>query len=271
MPHSWNEELLILTKTYPNPSSKYRETTCVAAVNHENKLRRLFPVPFRLLDGSQKFNKWEWVKSVLHKASDDHRPESHQLHIDTLKRIGRKVTTENAWANRIRVIQGHLVESIEELERRRQASGETLGFVGPVEILSLDIRASKNPEWTDADIKILTQESLFDSEDVHKLKLLKKLPHEFRYTYRLHTDNVHAESQHLITDWEAGALYWNCLNSGCDDWEIPFRERLMYDFSRKDLYFMMGTVHRFPDTWLIVGLYYPPKYDPERETQEDLF
>lgn len=26
------EELLILTKTYPTPSTKYRETTCVAAV-----------------------------------------------------------------------------------------------------------------------------------------------------------------------------------------------------------------------------------------------
>lgn len=49
-----NEELLILTKTYPSPSSKYRETTCVAAINRQGEMRRLFPVPFRLLEGGAK-------------------------------------------------------------------------------------------------------------------------------------------------------------------------------------------------------------------------
>ena len=51
------EELLILTKTYPSPSAQYRETTCVAAVNREGKLRRLFPVPYRLLDGESQFKR----------------------------------------------------------------------------------------------------------------------------------------------------------------------------------------------------------------------
>jgi hypothetical protein len=27
----------------------------------------------------------------------------------------------------------------------------------------------------------------------------------------------------------------------------------------KDLSFLMGTIHRFPDQWLIVSLIYPPK------------
>ena len=40
------EELLILTKTYPSPSTTYRETTCVAAINNKGALRRLFPVPW---------------------------------------------------------------------------------------------------------------------------------------------------------------------------------------------------------------------------------
>jgi hypothetical protein len=55
------EELLILTKTYPSPSATYRETTCVAAINNAGKLRRLFPVPYRLLEGDAQFKKWEWM------------------------------------------------------------------------------------------------------------------------------------------------------------------------------------------------------------------
>lgn len=261
MPHTWNEDLLILTKTYPNPSSKYSETTCVAAINKEGNLRRLYPVPFRLLDGSQKFEKWEWITSDLHKATDDHRPESHQLHIDTLKRTGRKVTTADYWKNRIHVIAKNLVPGFVNLEDRRQATGETLGFIGPVEIVDLEITEADKPDWTEEDVKKLTQESLFDDELKKNLKPLKKLPHEFRYVYRV--GNSPTEYKHMVTDWEAGALYWNCVRSHGNEWKTPFIEKLVHEFSTKDLYFLMGTVHRFPSTWLIVGLYYPPKSNGE--------
>ena len=55
------EDLLILMKTYLSPSSQYRETTCVAAVNSQGDMRRLFPVPYRLLTGDAQFKKWEWI------------------------------------------------------------------------------------------------------------------------------------------------------------------------------------------------------------------
>ncbi|MGR9449202.1 hypothetical protein [Rhizobium leguminosarum] len=41
--------ILILCKTYPSPSGKYAETTCVAGMDERGKLVRLFPVPFRLI------------------------------------------------------------------------------------------------------------------------------------------------------------------------------------------------------------------------------
>lgn len=40
------EELLILTKTYPLPSAKYRETACVAALTRAGEMRRLYPRAF---------------------------------------------------------------------------------------------------------------------------------------------------------------------------------------------------------------------------------
>lgn len=50
---TYAEELLILTKTYPEPSSRHRETTYVAALNRRGELRRIFFVPFRFLNGTQ--------------------------------------------------------------------------------------------------------------------------------------------------------------------------------------------------------------------------
>lgn len=94
-PHS--ERLLILTKTYPAPSANHREISCVAAVNDRGKFRRLYPVPFRLLEGDQKFKKWEWIEAKVQRANDDQRPESHRIFVDTIRREDEVLGTDNNW------------------------------------------------------------------------------------------------------------------------------------------------------------------------------
>ncbi|MGY0201335.1 hypothetical protein [Leptothrix sp. BB-3] len=45
-----SQRILILCKTYPSPSARYVETSCVAGMSEDGRLIRLFPVPFRLVD-----------------------------------------------------------------------------------------------------------------------------------------------------------------------------------------------------------------------------
>ena len=71
------------------------------------------------------------------------------------------------------------------------------------------------------------------------------------------------ERRHKIVDWEAGALFWNVRRSHGEGWEKPFRAKLGEQLPDYDLMFLMGTIHRFPDQWLIVSLIYPPKLQPE--------
>jgi hypothetical protein len=71
------EKILILAKTYPSPSAQYVETSCVAGVNSNGEMRRLFPVPFRMIEHGQQFSKWQWIDVRVEKASKDHRRESH--------------------------------------------------------------------------------------------------------------------------------------------------------------------------------------------------
>lgn len=49
--------ILILCKTYPSPSAKHVETSCVAGLDEAGHLVRLFPVPFRLIKDAQQFQK----------------------------------------------------------------------------------------------------------------------------------------------------------------------------------------------------------------------
>src|ERR1041384_1140298 len=158
------EELLILTKTYPSPSASQRETTCVAAVNNSGELRRLFPVPFRLLEGEKRFQKWEFIRARVSIPNKDHRPESRRIDTDSIQRPGKSVAVKHGdWSQRLKWIEPHVIPSFSALEARRQATGQTLGFLRPDRIVKLEITRVKDPDWTEADKAKLSQDGLFDS------------------------------------------------------------------------------------------------------------
>ena len=255
------ERVLILTKTYPSPSSQYRETTCVASVNEAGELRRIFPVPFRLLEGSYRFKKWEWIDAKLTATSKDRRPESRRIDVDSITRSDRVIGTENEWSKRLKWVEPHILPSFDALEKRRQETGETLGILCPSRILSLEIKPVEQADWTPADWEKLTRDGLFDTAAVKARPPLRKLPFDFYYHYEIETASGVEVHRHKLTDWEVGALYWNCY--GKPNCEELVRQKLEIEFSAKRLMFLMGTVHRFPDQWLIVGLIYPPKPQPK--------
>ena len=263
------EELLILTKTYPSPSTKHRETTCVAVISSKGKMRRLFPVPFRLLEGRVQFKKWEWIKARITHAAGDQRPESRRIDADSIVRSGKIIEIKRGnWRERLVWLEPHIVPTFTALEARRQATGETLGFIRPSRILELKIAPVKDPDWTEADRLKLSQDGLFDAPEVKSRPPLRKLPFDFHYRYECAAPSGVEQQTHKLVDWEVGALYWNCVRDhGPKGWEAKFRQRLETEFSQKDLLLMMGTIHRFPDQWLIVGLVYPPKRPPIRDTQ----
>lgn len=266
MPAPVREELLILTKTYPFPSAKYRETSCVAALNQDGQLRRLYPIPFRLLDDNQQFRRWEWITAVTSTPKGDNRPESRRLDLDNMTLTGHRVGTGAAWAERRRLLEPHILLSPDALETRRQATGATLGFVRLSRILSLDIERSSS-DWTEKEKLILQQQGFFDSTATQNRPLLRKIPFDFYYRYECNTPAGMATHRHKLVDWEVGALFWNCQRRYGANWETHFRQKLETEFASKDLLLFLGTIHRFPDKWLIIGLVYPPRSSPPGATQ----
>ncbi len=75
--------ILILCKTYPSPSTAHTETSCIAGIEENGNPIRLYPVPFRLIEGSAQFKKWQWITAKVEKARKDHRPESNIIGVDT--------------------------------------------------------------------------------------------------------------------------------------------------------------------------------------------
>lgn len=241
------------------PSTKHREVSCIAGLTEDGQLRRIFPVPFRLLEGQSQFKKWQWISAKMRKAPGDNRPESYQVDFDSIRDAGGVIDTKKEWHERRAWYEPHIVADFESLEVRRQATGETFGVIRPTRLLGLDITPEKATEWTEDEKFKLMEERLFDSEEIKGRFPLEKLPFAFHYRYECDGPNGTTTYRHKITDWEIGQLYRNCVRLYGDEWQAKVRAKLEDEFAQKDLAFLMGTVHRFPDQWLIVGLFYPKR------------
>ncbi len=261
------ERMLILAKTYPTPSKGYVETTCVAAVSEGGELRRVFPVPFRLLPDEKHFTKWQWITADFRLPNDDKRPESRRIDVDTLA-VGQQVPTGRTWAERMRWIEPHILPCFADLEARRQATGETLGFLRPSRLVGLEITPlpAAERDWNEKEranlSRDLEQDDLFTATGEtgkQRRAMLEKLPFHVHYRYEIDTPSGVEQKKHLVTDWEAGALYRNCLQSHGENWQEPFRAKLETWMAGRNLVFLLGTQHRFPSQWLIISLIFPPQ------------
>ncbi len=58
-------KVLVSVKTYPTLSEKYDELVCTAGFREDGSWIRIYPVPFRKLDYSNRYNKWEWIEMDL--------------------------------------------------------------------------------------------------------------------------------------------------------------------------------------------------------------
>ena len=272
------ERILILCKTYPSPSTKHIETSCVAGIDESGKLIRIYPMPFRLVSDEQQFKKWQWIEARIEKANNDRRPESHKIYIDTINCVEAPLPSGEAgwrrrrqWLSKIRKFA-----DFNAVEQNRLSNQETLALLQPKRILGLEIKKATTPDWTEDEkgklLQLQSQGDLFNADDEAKgLRLLRKIPFDFHYRYECEVEGRTAEYRHKLVDWEVGALYWNVRAKHGDAWEEPFRKKIEQQLPASDLMFLMGTIHRFPDQWLIVSLIYPPKQPPEVANQLSLF
>lgn len=139
-----------------------------------------------------------------------------------------------------------------------------------------EIEKTDNPSWTDDEkeklLRLQQQTELFDEvEEGKQIRLLEKLPFDFHYRYECDVDGETYPYKHKLVDWEVGALYRTVRRQHGDAWEVPFRAKLERELPSKNLHFLLGTIHRFPNQWLLISLIYPPKPPVENPNQAGLF
>jgi hypothetical protein len=247
-------KVLVTVKTYPTPASKGAEASCTAGVTDDSKWIRLFPIPFRYMEGDRQFKKYQWIEVAAIKSSDP-RKESFEVNIDTLKTVSNLLSTKDAWKARKEIILPLQTPSLCHLQRTRRQTGDTLGIFKPKTIHKFVIEPD-TPDWTPAEREKLLQFSLYDK---HPLKPLEKIPYKFSYEFTCNDADCRGHKLVCI-DWELGEAYRQWKQKYGTEWQWAIINRFETDMILKyDTYFFVGTVHGHPGAWIIVGLFYPPK------------
>ena len=248
------KRILVTVRTYPTPARKGVEVSCTGGITDRGDWIRLFPVPYRRMAPNQRFKKYQWIDVEVTKASDA-RPESFTPNLDSIEIVG-SVGPEKNWAARKKLIYPLLFHCLCCLERTRsEQSFPTLGIFKPRVIRRFLIEPDE-PRWTPDQLARLRQQSLFDAPPA---KELEKIPFKFKYEFQC--DETSCPGHELsCTDWEISESYrkWRRLYGG--NWKTKLRERYETDMIlRNDTHFYVGTLHAYPSTWIIVGLFYPAR------------
>ena len=215
----------------------------------------MFPVPYRLMEHDKRFAKWQWIDVSLVKAPGDPRPESYKLNIDSIE-IGESIGTQDGWRARRDLIKPLKRPSMCRIQREREErSHPTLGIFRPHEIKRLIIEPTAE-KWTDGEFEILKQDTLFEKAPA---QTLEKIPFDFRYEFRCGDVGCNGHTM-MCTDWEMGQAYRSWRETYGNGWQEKFRQRFEREMIEKnDTHFFVGTIHQHPGSWIIVGLFYPPK------------
>lgn len=252
------KRILITVKAYPNPSKTYGETVCCAGIDIDSlQWIRLYPIPFRDLDSEQQFKKYSIIEVGCHKATDDKRPESFRIIPGTINIIEMIDTEKGTWERRKSFILQVPIKSMCQAFKDREENDLSLALIKPEEIsFEWEKRTTTNQKTRET---CYAQLSLFNK----KKNAIEKIPFNFYYQFRCEGEDGCKGHKLSIIDWEIGQAYryWRTKYPDESTRLEKIKEKWI-DISnteKKDVYFYVGNMKRFRDTFIILGVFYPPK------------
>lgn len=249
-------QVLVTVKAYPQVGRRTGESVCVAGIRTDGGRRewvRLFPVPFRDLEQDVQFTKYQYVTARAVRAKGDRRPESWTPDADSLVLGEQLPAGEKGWTRRRAVIEPVLIDSMCELQRRRKADGTSLGAFRPSEVEDVLVRHAT--PWDDVKRAQAAQTNVFNPDK----RPLMQTPYEFSYSYRCADSACNGHKQTII-DWEIGQA-WRQFRHPEPDRIEAIRHKWLEELcgTDRDPVFFAGNMHQQPGSFLILGVFWPPK------------
>jgi hypothetical protein len=251
--------VLVTVKAYPNPSRKYVESVCTAGIDVETGAWvRLFPIQFRDLKPKQQFAKYSVIEVKSRKAPGDNRPESLQVESASIRVLDRWDTgKDRSWRRRKEIVLRQPVMSLCTLKEQQKKDASSLGLVKPDAV---------SFTWASVDPKSAEYKKLYygqlDAFNRSKSPI-EPIPYKFSYSFRCTGEFGCTGHTLSVVDWELMQSYRNWRRLYVD--EATLLNKLHQKWagqmcgSDRDTYFYVGNVFLHQQSFLVLGVFWPPK------------
>jgi len=273
------ERIIVLAKTYPEISKKHGPLVCVAGINEYGEWRRLYPIPFAIWSDKKyrdiAFRKWDIIEVEVSERPPEHDSRNESRKVLDWRSI-KIVERISEWEQRMTIFSEILDPDIETIV----ASGRSLGAVKPRQVLDffdkprerLKDEAEKEvlKKMDEADAKATLLEYLRIG-DKHLLPDVRERDVKIEEIpwigYRFFCGNPNCRGHEMmVIDWEAQELFRNYRTIE------PVRRKMYHELAfKRDLYFIVGNTWRYHRSFMIVGIFYPPKGVKPMEPLKPLF
>jgi hypothetical protein len=253
--------VLVYCKTYPELSDKHRETVCTAGVTvPEGRPVRLFPVPLRYLPQAFRYQLYDVFDVPLARSERDPRPETHVPQMDGLRKIDN-IKSDGNWIARREVIfrdtSWHFA-CLEHLKERQAVSNHSLGIVPVACIEELCVEDRPETERVKHERKLAANRAKIDMFEKDDVLHLDFLPHRVWVRWRCGVGGrvapgCRGHGAHIL-DW---GLLELCRKHGPRACLTKAQE--ITDVGRKDVHFFVGNFFRHPQSFGVIGVWWPPR------------
>jgi hypothetical protein len=237
-------EVCVIVKAAPETGQTHGETVCVAGIDVYGNWHRLYPMPFKLLTGAQRFNRWDIIRTRWRSAAPkDMRTESKRIDHESLVKVRElKKSERHEFARRA------IVESLSE----EKSKGRSFALIRPenpefiIRPLS-DTAKVKNQMRRDT---LLSQTDMFSGDST--VLTPKIAPYSFHYRF-VHEGKI---LTHTCIDWETERTFFKWRGKyGEEETLRMMRQRWGQEMPQRGIAFAMGT-HRVTkfNKWLLSGV-----------------
>lgn len=253
--------IVVYCKTYPELSSKHRETVCTAGIDLNTLMPiRLWPVPLRLLEPEYQYELYDILELPIERNFRDPRPESHRIRVDGIKRIGH-LDTEHAWEARREVMFGNAdwyYACLEHLKAAQAQSNTSLGIVPVAEVARIEVAVRPTGERAEHEERMKHRVQLLDLFDEDTRRRLDFLPFRIRIHWSC---GVPGKRTPGCPGHTASIIDWGLLELGRREGVERARQKMLdlTDLERYDLHLLVGNFFTHPATFGVIGLWYPPR------------
>lgn len=253
--------MLVIGKTYPAYSRKYRETACTGAMFYDAfEMIRLYPIPHRYLEGNQAFKSWQIIEAQVQRDEGDPRPESYRIKFHTIV-LGDEVknhTERRGYLER----SPHFCKSVGELRRRQKEEGISLGIVRPKTILDCDVEPREEYERElhyEREKEVLAQLTLFDKEPSKPLDFIEA---KFRVAWECQGDECETPRHDMyLHQWGIHELFRKYRMHPDGKQKILQAMWQQLDLTKRDPFLFLGSFRGIMWNFGLMDSYSPPRKD----------